>query len=246
MYNFNMVYKLAIASLIFSLGSASASTLKSKEFMQDPNKMKSAAEKEMQATSTIPGTNFVYATTKSGERFIVSDNGRYVITGQFRMVDTWAGKNLLTHKDIQEGVNYPMDGLKPKLDNSSLVKYGVGKKYAYIFVDPLDKKSQALVRKLTTGSYKDFTFNFVYFPAISKESLDAVMAMHCLDDKRKLSVLMSGKVGKISKECNYGKVQQTDALRRMLGFKEVPYAVFHDGSHKVVLEKNIEKVLNAF
>lgn len=247
MYNSFKVCKVLFFSVImlYSLV-ASAAGVVDKATLSNPQKMQQAALNEMGEVTPIPGTDFLFATTKKGERFIVSKNGRFGISGTFHLVDTWAGRQIVDHKALRESEKLPMENLGRQLDGASKLVYGEGENKVYVFIDPLDPKSVSVVKEAVSGDYKDFQFNFVYFPAVSKDSKRFVMDMHCLDDKEKLDVLMSGKNSKKPSRCNYEGVNISLTMAKLLNIKRIPYWIFQDGSTKVLEAKDLKETLNEY
>lgn len=244
MYNLIMVYlkRLLIGLFLVFPVLSHAENLKTKEFISDPAKMKEASAKEMGKVSAMPDENWLYATTKKGERFLVSEDGRFVIKGAFFIVDTWAGKPLRNHKDISESYNYPMEKLEKELLETSHVTTGGGSKNVYAFVDPMDKKSVSAVNKaIILSKGKDIKLNFVYFPALGKKSRDFVTKMHCGTPSQRFNALKTGVVPYKASGCSFADVDRATMLSSLLKIKRIPYWVFPDGSHAVLEGKDLSE-----
>src|SRR5260363_42149 len=106
---------------------------------------------------------------REGHIALISDNGRFVITGG-QLMDIWQGQLLTTLDQIQYAASH-LDFKKLGLDIRTLntLTLGSGDKTVVAFIDPRSLPSRDLV-KTAQPLAKAYTFRFVLVPALGEAS----------------------------------------------------------------------------
>ena len=160
--------------------------------------------------------------------FFVSENGRFAWKGP--LYDMWNGKKVQNIEDADTVVNH-IDihkiGLDPK--QMATLTMGQGDKEEVIFVSsdcPHCRKMLEQAAKLQ-DKYK---FQIVLLP-MGPKSMEHTKQLLCAQDKEaSIKALLSGNYEALSEDkCSLVPLQRTLVAARILGLREVPYMIRHDG-----------------
>jgi thiol:disulfide interchange protein DsbC len=196
---------------------------------------------------------------KAGEhRFLISDNGHFVVAGQFKLVDLWQGKLIESIADTQgiEKVNLRKIGLNP--DELTRFSIGSGNKEVVIFIDPQCRYCHELITQLEPLG-KDYVFKLVLIPVLGKESAQIAKQLLCnKDPAQSLKALLSQDFSILPAlvreegACDLKPLQKAVVATKLLDIQGVPYLflpsqnTFRGGvkSLATLLEKDSEDALN--
>ena len=172
------------------------------------------------------------AIQSKGQIMFVSDNGRFVFTGQ--VIDLWSKKELSTMKqmrDASETLNFKALGLDPKSLNA--ISIGTGKNEVVVFVDPYC----AVCHKLMTESkslLKDYTFRFIVVPALGDKSNVLSKQIFCAKDKNKtFEAFTTNAIQSLAQipNCNTEGYDKTLIAAQILGVEGVPMVIAPNGRY---------------
>jgi thiol:disulfide interchange protein DsbC len=196
---------------------------------------------------------------KAGERtFLITDNGHFVVAGNFKLVDMWQGKVIGSVSDTKgiDKVDLRKIGLSP--DELSTFTIGKGKKEVTIFLDPQCNYCQDLIVQLEPLG-KEYSFKLVLIPVLGKESAEISKKLICNQDKdQSLKALIAKDYSKlpalVRKEgsCDLKPLQKAVVATKLLDIQGVPFIflpsknTFKGGvkSFKTLLEKDLEDEIN--
>lgn len=192
---------------------------------------------------------------KAGDKlFLMTDNGHFVVAGNFKLVDMWQGKviqSVADTKDIDK-VDLRKIGIKP--EELSSFSIGTGKKEVVIFIDPQCNYCHDLLAQLEPLS-KSYTFKLILIPVLGKESAEITKKLICNKDKEQsLRALIakdySALPALVRKEdaCDLKPLQKAVVATKLLDIQGVPFIflpshnTFRGGakSFKALLEKDLE------
>ena len=171
------------------------------------------------------------AVESKGQILFVSENGRYVFSGQ--MYDLWAKeKTLSTMGQIKASVErLNLKGMGIDIDGLNTMVIGSGSKEVVAFVDP----KCGICHKLMTDAKKlgkDYVFKFVSVPALGEESNVLSKRLFCAADKsQRLDAFMNNaiKTLTIQQKCDTGGYDHTLLLATLIPVDGVPFVVAPDG-----------------
>ncbi len=118
----------------------------------------------------VTGMSMIDADKKT---FLITDNGHFVVAGNFKLVDMWQGKIIGSVEDTKgiDKVDLRKIGLSP--DELSTFTIGTGKKEVVIFVDPQCNYCHDLISQLEALG-KEYVFKLVLIPVLGKESAEII------------------------------------------------------------------------
>ncbi|MBS9424205.1 DsbC family protein [Photorhabdus caribbeanensis] len=172
----------------------------------------------------------IQAVESDGQILFLSENGRFVITGQ--IYDLWNKKPLNTMsqmRDVAERIHFKSMGMD--VDTLNTVSMGHGSKEVVVFVDP----RCAICHKLINDAKSlidNYTFKFIVIPALGAESNRLAKSLYCAKDKsRALDALMNNTLGSLPPKtsCDPGQYDQTLLTSHFIGIEGVPFVVAPDG-----------------
>ncbi len=196
---------------------------------------------------------------KAGDKtFLITDNGHFVVAGNFKLVDMWQGKVLGSISDMKgiDKVDLRKIGLNP--DELSTFTIGHGKKEVTIFVDPQCNYCHDLIVQLEPLG-NEYIFKLVLIPVLGKESAEISKKLICNKDKgESLKALIAKDYEKlpalIRKEgtCDLKPLQKAVVATKLLDIQGVPFIflpsknTFKGGvkSFQTLLEKDLEDEIN--
>ncbi len=196
---------------------------------------------------------------KAGDKnFLISDNGHFVVAGNFKLIDMWQGKVIGSVSDTKgiDKVDLRKIGLSP--EELSLFSIGTGKKEVVIFVDPQCTYCHDLIAQLEPLG-KDYVFRLVLIPVMGKESAEISKKLICNKDKEQsLQALIAKDYAKLPAlvrqegSCDLKPLQKAVVATKLLDIQGVPFIflpshnTFRGGakSFKTLLEKDLEDELN--
>lgn len=196
---------------------------------------------------------------KAGERtFLITDNGHFVVAGNFKLVDMWQGKVIGSVSDTKgiDKVDLRKIGLSP--DELSTFTIGKGKKEVTIFVDPQCNYCHDLIVQLEPLG-KEYSFKLVLIPVLGKESAEISKKLICNQDKdQSLKALIAKDYAKLPElvrkegSCDLKPLQKAVVATKLLDIQGVPFIflpsknTFKGGvkSFKTLLEKDLEDEIN--
>lgn len=216
----------------------------------------------------VQGLSFV----KSGDKImLITDNGHFVVTGAFKLIDMWQGKVLTSVSDTKgiDKVDLRKIGLNP--DEISAFTIGSGKKEVVIFIDPMCDYCHQLIGQLESLG-KDYVFKLVLIPVLGNQSAEIIKKLICNPNNKKdpskdpskeplkvsLNALLIKNYSQLppldnkNGSCDLIPLQKALVTTKLLGIQGVPFIflpshnTFRGGtkSLKTLLEKDFEDELN--
>lgn len=196
---------------------------------------------------------------RAGDKlFMTSDNGHFLIAGNFKLVDMWQGK-VIKSMDDTLGIN-KVDlrkiGFNP--DELTTFSFGKGQREVVIFLDPLCDHCHDLISQITQLA-DDYTFKLVLIPVLGSKSAEVAKQLLCNKNKEQsLDALLKMDYGKlpalVRKEgsCDLKPLQKAVVTTKLLAIDGVPYLflpsknTFKGGvkSLKTLLEKDRDDEIN--
>ncbi|ATW30854.1 disulfide isomerase (plasmid) [Candidatus Williamhamiltonella defendens] len=172
----------------------------------------------------------VRAVQSDGQIMFLSENGRFVISGQ--IYDLWSKKPLNTiaqMRDVAERIQFKSMGMDVATLNT--VSMGHGDKEVVLFVDPRCAVCHEVIND-AQSLVSEYTFKIVVIPALGAESNRLAKNLYCAKEKtHALDALMNNTLGTLpSKEtCDPGQYDQTLLTAHFIGIEGVPFVVAPDG-----------------
>ncbi|AIJ10672.1 DsbC family protein [Edwardsiella piscicida] len=212
-----------LLGLVIALGAITFANASSKLEITDPR----AAKIDSIITLPIKGMK---AVDSDGQIVFLSDNGRFVISGQ--LYDLWSKKPLSTISELQdvaERIHFKNFGMD--VDTLNTVSMGHGKKEVVIFTDPRCDVCRKLIDEAKSLE-DEYTFKIIVIPALGDESNRLAKAMYCAKDKDKvLGALQSNALESLAVKtpCDPGQYDQTLLTAHLIGIEGVPFIVAQDG-----------------
>lgn len=191
------------------------------------------------------------AIESEGQIFYVSNNGRYVITGQ--LYDMWEGRNLDTISQIKISTEtIPLKGLNVKVKDLNTVTLGNGKKDILMFVDPLSDITKELInqsREIINNGNDDFSFKFIFIPALGDKSNVAAKKILCslgiISDEEILNHVVFNTISQLTNnKCDVKPYDKTLVISTLLQIKRVPFLIADDGRFTTGIPSNYINWLN--
>lgn len=203
----------------------------------------------------VTGLSFIKAGDKS---FLITDNGHFVVAGNFKLVDMWRGKQITSVADTLgiEKVDLRKIGINP--DQLSTLTVGTGKREVTIFTDPQCDHCHDLISQIEPLA-KDYTFKLVVVPVLGSKSAELTKQLLCNKDKaQSLQALLAKDYSTLPPlvrqegSCDLKPLQKAVVATKMLEIQGVPfiYLPSHNTfkgavkSFKTLLEKDLEDEIN--
>lgn len=203
----------------------------------------------------VTGLSLIKAGNKT---FLITDNGHFVVAGNFKLVDMWQGKIIGSVGDTQniDKVDLRKIGLNP--DEISTFTIGSGKKEVVIFVDPQCNYCHDLIIQLEDLG-KDYVFRLVLIPVLGKESAEISKKLICNKDHGQSLKALANKdystlpaLSTKEGDCDLKPLQKAVVATKLLDIQGVPFIflpshnTFKGGakSFKTLLEKDLEDQIN--
>ncbi|EHC3548719.1 DsbC family protein, partial [Salmonella enterica subsp. enterica serovar Heidelberg] len=170
--------------------------------------------------------NGVRAVQSDGQIMFLSENGRFVISGQ--IYDLWSKKPLNTMsqmRDVAERLHFKSMGMD--VDTLNTISMGRGGKEVVVFVDPRCTVCHKLMDE-SKSLVDEYTFKFVVIPALGAESNRLAKGLYCAKDKTNaLDAFMNNTLASLpSKEtCDPAQYDQTLLTAHFIGIEGVPFVV---------------------
>jgi thiol:disulfide interchange protein DsbC len=193
---------------------------------------------------------------KVGDRMVLmSDNGRFAVIGNFRLLDVWNAREVKTMADAEDLNRLDLKKIGVKDEDLAMLSYGQGKTVVTVFVDPMCKYCHHLIEQM--GALKDqYTFRLVMAPVIGEESVRNSRKLVCEPDKAKaLQALVEQKFDGVREppKCNLGPLQKTLLMTKFFGIDGVPFLVlpstktYRGGTNNLreLLENDIKSLADA-
>lgn len=203
----------------------------------------------------VTGLSFIKAGDKS---FLITDNGHFVVAGNFKLVDMWRGKQITSVADTRgiEKVELRKIGINP--DELSTFTFGTGKREVIIFTDPECDHCHNLISQIVSLE-KDYTFKLVVVPVLGSKSAELTKQLLCNNDKaQSIQALLAKDYSKLPPlirqegSCDLKPLQKAVVATKMLEIQGVPfiYLPSHNTfkgsvkSFRTLLEKDMEDETN--
>lgn len=203
----------------------------------------------------ITGISLVKAGDKT---FLITDNGHFVVAGNFKLLDMWQGKLITSVADTKgiEKVDLRKIGINP--DQLSTFTVGTGQREVVIFLDPQCDHCHDLISQLEPMT-KDFTFKLVVIPVLGSKSAEIAKQLLCNKDRgQSLQSLLAKDYAKLPPlvrqegACDLKPLQKAVIATKLLDIQGVPFIflpsknTFKGGvkSFKTLLEKDREDEIN--
>jgi thiol:disulfide interchange protein DsbC len=185
-----------------------------------------ASIKQVEATRRIPITGLLMAEV-GGQKLLMSENGRFVIVGDFRLLDVWNGIEVKTVEDAAKLNRIDLGRIGVKDTDFAQVVLGTGTKQVYVFLDPWCEHCHDLISQMEPLKEK-YTFHLVMAPVLGQKSVDTVKRIVCTPDKPKaLQALIKQEYDGLPPfaGCDLSQLQKTLITTRMIGIDGVPYLI---------------------
>lgn len=170
------------------------------------------------------------AVESEGQILYISDNGRYVLVGQ--IYDLWTRQTLDTMNQIRRSVTHlSFDDMNMPIEELNSVSVGKGRSKVVAFVDPKCESCHTLIKQ-AQGLSDDFTFQFVFVPALGEVSVKDVKHISCATDKQGVvDAVLKNRVGRLAApaECDLNVFNTTLVAADLMGINGVPFIVAPDG-----------------
>ena len=172
----------------------------------------------------------IRAVESDGQIVFISDNGRFVITGQIYDV---RGKKPLSSmsemRDVADRLHLQDMGMD--VDKLNTISFGHGPKDVVLFVDPRCGVCHKLIGEAKPLA-EEYTFKIVVIPALGDESNQLAKALHCAKDKTNaLDALLNNTLGTLPSKspCDPAQYDQTLMTAHLIGIQGVPFVIAPDG-----------------
>lgn len=170
------------------------------------------------------------AVQSNGQTVFVSDNGRFVFTGQ--LYDLWYKKPLDTLAEMRKVVDrIDLKRMGLDIDTLNTVSLGVGPKQVVVFVDPRCHYCHALMND-AQALVKQYTFKLVAIPVLGEESNRLAKAMSCAKNKKQaLKALANQTLDKLPTQsaCSTEQYDRTLLAAQLMNIEGVPYVIAPNG-----------------
>lgn len=170
------------------------------------------------------------AVESDGQILYVSDNGRFVLTGQ--MYDLWYKSpidSMRQVRDVATRIDMERMGFEPGALNT--VTMGSGDKEVVMFTDPLCEHCHALAHEAKAFT-DEYTFNFIVVPALGDESNHLAKRVACAADERQaLDALLNGTLETLPtrEDCDFETYDMTLLAAQVMEVDGVPFLISDDG-----------------
>ncbi len=224
--------------------SAWAKSATEKSSAPKKNANQTAKSERIEHVVTLP-VRRLKAVRSESQIALISDNGRFVITGG-QLMDIWQGRLLTTLDEIQHAathVDFKKLGLN--IDTLNTLTLGSGDQTVVAFIDPRSSPSRDLV-KAAQPLAKTYTFQFVIVPALGEASHQWAKAVACTKNKRTaLKALLGNTLEQLSvpKDCAQTALHayaQTLLLAQLIPIEGVPTLIAPDGRIQRGLPSNLK------
>ena len=244
--NLNIIEKMMIRILLFflaAIGTGHADTQVNElaaEYKAEMAKIESVQRLPVSGLSMV----------KAGDKtFLITDNGHFVIAGNYRLVDLWQGKILAGIDDLKGVDKVDLQAIGISADELGAFTIGRGAKEVVTFVDPKCEHCNDMLRQMPALG-DDYRFKIVLIPVLGHDSAELSKKLLCEKDKKKaLQYLMEKEYSKlqpVDKSCSLDPLKKAVISTKMLDITGVPYTFLpnkltHKGSPKdlkALLETN--------
>jgi thiol:disulfide interchange protein DsbC len=170
----------------------------------------------------------INAVESDGQIVFLSENGRFVISGQ--IYDLWQKKPLSTLSEMRDIADrFRLRDMNVDIDAMNVAKLGTGPKEVVVFVDPQCSACHQLMED--AKALKDeYTFKFVVIPVLGDKSNRLARALSCITDQDKaFEALSQRKLGSYPTSCSSKRHDLTLLTAQLLNIRGVPYLIAPDG-----------------
>ena len=179
---------------------------------------------------TLPA-NGIKAIETDGKIMLMSDNGRFVFSGE--MYDTWYQESHTTLKSLQDvATKIHLDRMRLDINQLNTITLGTGKKEVVLFVDTQCSYCHALIKE-TNGFLDEYTFKIVFAGILGQTSLSEAEKVSCAANKKDvLKAVLRGRASKLDQidNCNKSIQEKTEITKIMFGLKRAPFLIAPNGS----------------
>ncbi|RSE57645.1 DsbC family protein [Alcaligenes faecalis] len=170
------------------------------------------------------------AVESEGQILYMSDNGRYVLVGQ--IYDIWTRKTLDTMDQIRRSTTHlSFKDMNMPIEELNTVSMGQGQSKVVAFVDPKCESCHVLIKQ-AQGMSDDFTFQFVFVPALGESSVNQVKHISCTPDKQGVAdAVLKNHVDRLAvpQDCDLKVFNTTLVAADLMGINGVPFIVAPNG-----------------
>ena len=210
----------------------------------------------MKDSHPLPVGKMLYAETDRGEKTIVSLDGRFVILGDFKIVDMWRAKEVTGVEGVKQLHRTPLVKIKEDLDKMAWFTFGNGKEEAFIFTDFSSRYNGELFPQITPELLSNYKFYVVYAPLTSdKLAVPINRSIFCsvspnssykvaIDNASKPKAMIEKltEIG-LKPDCTSKKLVNSAAITNILGVTNVPTVINSHGV-RLVSPKNLEDFMD--
>lgn len=256
--------QILLTVLLFSLSVCSINAETSKDTATNDSNLSAEIKDVMRSVDEIkrlPVSGI--ALVKAGDKnFLITDNGHFIVAGNFKLVDMWQGKVINSIADTKDIEKVPLRKIGIRPEELTPFTIGTGKKEVTVFIDPeCDYCHQLLGQLEALGN--DYRFNLVLIPVLGKNSAEIAKKLICHKDKNvALNALLAkdySKLPALSKDdtsCDLKPLQKAVVSTKLLDIQGVPFLFLPSGktfrglpntstlSVKTLLEADLKDEIN--
>lgn len=226
--------KTTAFALAATIGIAHGTILVAQEQPDTPLSPMAPSNNEITRAVPLPDpiTHGVMFKGRDGIAYI-STNGRFIIRGT--IFDMWTGETINTLEEI-EGAKQTIDLEKLGLKDEDVdpFYYGQGEKKVTVFIDPLCPHCSRVLDQMNADPdlAKEYTFVIYTVPFLGDQSVKAVSALSCAQDREDALRALLAKDRAWLKEheqdaegCDVQPIMNRTLLSQMVGVTGVPYII---------------------
>lgn len=172
------------------------------------------------------------AIEKNGKFAIMSDTGRFIITG--KVYDVWAQKELHTLEDARRAAQYiPVDKTNLGFSDLAPITIGNGSKAITMFADPACLYCKEIMAEARQSLPEGYRLDVLMLAILSPESGPRARDFLCAEDK--VAAWKAAVAGDMKtplaqqRECDPSMIERRRVTAQFLGARNVPFLIRDDG-----------------
>lgn len=172
------------------------------------------------------------AIEKNGKFAIISDTGRFIITG--KVYDVWAQKELHTLEDARRAAQYiPLDKTNVGFTDLAPLTIGNGSKAITMFADPACLYCKDIMGEARQSLPEGYRLDVLMLPILTPESGPRARDFLCAEDK--VAAWKAAVAGDMTtplaqrSECDTTVIEKRRLTAQFLGARNVPFLIRDDG-----------------
>lgn len=201
---------------------------------------------QVKGIKELRGSGLSMVETKSGQSFVISNNGRYVIH-EPQIIDTWNGTVIEGVDDMNDLDRVNLSLLKINLNELSSFVFGkISGPETVIFIDPHCPYCDKLIKQVERLGDK-YRFRIVVVPVLSEASQKTAKDLVCMNKQEATKAILSGNFKQLpppSKVCTEEPIQRALVVFQVFGGNAVPFTILPSGKFIKGFFNNAEKVID--